>query len=371
MPQSLSLVLPNTLASSTAEQQFLQQVQQVTAAGTSYGPTSQRPTTNLYIGQSYFDTTLDATVNWNGTSWSSGPASGTTSITAGNGIATETSGNTITISNTGVLSLAAGSGISLSSNTGNIIIASTGGGTSSYLTSVGLTMPTNTFTVTNTPITTNGNLTVTYNAQNPNYTLIAPDGASGYPTWRALVKDDIPWATPGYIGYLYPYPAIFTTVTVNTAINGTGFTNSVESFLLSPTPIGLLTPNQAEFTTVNAGLLISTTYKDYNNNLMFTSFPWTITSGAGSGATITSVNSLGCAVVPGTSSGNTIVLGIAINAPSAWMAQAQSATYGNSIYIVNSTNSINSVTLVAYSRTTNLAVNFTAGDYILVQTVPI
>lgn len=41
-----------------------------------YGTTSQRPISNLFIGQQYFDTTLNIPIFWNGTVWKN--ASGTT-----------------------------------------------------------------------------------------------------------------------------------------------------------------------------------------------------------------------------------------------------------------------------------------------------
>ncbi len=33
------------------------------------GTTANRPTTNLYIGRKYYDTTIDKLIQWNGTSW--------------------------------------------------------------------------------------------------------------------------------------------------------------------------------------------------------------------------------------------------------------------------------------------------------------
>lgn len=65
---------------------------------------------------------------------------------------------------------------------------STSGGTVS---SVGLAAPTE-FTVTNSPVTGSGTLTFTKNSQSANTVWAAPNGASGAPTFRALVAADIP-----------------------------------------------------------------------------------------------------------------------------------------------------------------------------------
>ena len=69
-----------------------------------------------------------------------------------------TTSGRISIENTGVTRLNAGTGISLSGSTGNITITNTSPGGTGTVTSVGITS--NTLTVSSTPITTNGNLTV-------------------------------------------------------------------------------------------------------------------------------------------------------------------------------------------------------------------
>lgn len=61
----------------------------------------------------------------------------------------------------------------------------------SGVTSVGLVMPTQ-FTVTNSPITSSGDLTADWASQTANYMLAAPNGSSGTPTFRAMVNDDLP-----------------------------------------------------------------------------------------------------------------------------------------------------------------------------------
>jgi hypothetical protein len=66
-----------------------------------------------------------------------------------------------------------------------------GGGSSGTVTSVGLSLP-SIFTVTNSPVTTSGTLTATLASQTANTFLASPNGASGVPTFRAIVGADIP-----------------------------------------------------------------------------------------------------------------------------------------------------------------------------------
>lgn len=85
---------------------------------------------------------------------------------SGVGINSTVSGNTITVTNTGVTSIttAPGSGIVLNANTGNIVISSTGGngnGGGGSVTSIGIRSPNSTITVApSTSIITSGFLTV-------------------------------------------------------------------------------------------------------------------------------------------------------------------------------------------------------------------
>jgi hypothetical protein len=66
------------------------------------------------------------------------------------------------------------------------------GGGSGTVTSVGLSMPSGTFSVSNTPITTNGELVVALVSQSANLVFASPNGSAGVPTWRSLVAADIP-----------------------------------------------------------------------------------------------------------------------------------------------------------------------------------
>jgi hypothetical protein len=83
--------------------------------------------------------------------------------------------------------------------TGQILTATTGGAptwaapaTSGTVTSVGLSLPAQ-FTVTNSPVTSSGTLTGSWNNQTANFVLAGPTtGAAAVPTFRALVSGDIP-----------------------------------------------------------------------------------------------------------------------------------------------------------------------------------
>jgi len=83
--------------------------------------------------------------------------------------------------------------------TGQVLTATTGGAptwaapaTSGTVTSVGLSLPAQ-FTVTNSPVTSSGTLTGSWNTQTANFVLAGPTaGAAAVPTFRALVSGDIP-----------------------------------------------------------------------------------------------------------------------------------------------------------------------------------
>lgn len=66
----------------------------------------------------------------------------------------------------------------------------------SAVTSVGLSLPTSIFDVTNSPVTTTGTLTATLDTQSANHVWAGPTtGANATPTFRGLVSDDIPTLT--------------------------------------------------------------------------------------------------------------------------------------------------------------------------------
>lgn len=105
--------------------------------------------------------------------------------------------------------MSAGSAISYgydkASKTWFIIAAGgAGSGGSGGVTSVGLLLPTAVFTVSNTPVTSTGTLTGTFNTQNANTVFSGPSsGAAAVPTFRALAASDIASLLPsGANGYL-------------------------------------------------------------------------------------------------------------------------------------------------------------------------
>lgn len=63
-------------------QNWLQLVQSYMSALTGSGPTSARPTKDLWVGQPFFDTTINVPVYWNGSTWvTSAPAGTVTNVT--------------------------------------------------------------------------------------------------------------------------------------------------------------------------------------------------------------------------------------------------------------------------------------------------
>lgn len=66
--------------------QWFSQLQPLLNSVNSSGPTSARPTSGLYIGYAYFDTTIDQMIYWNGATWViNAPSTSGTSILKGNG----------------------------------------------------------------------------------------------------------------------------------------------------------------------------------------------------------------------------------------------------------------------------------------------
>lgn len=92
---------------------------------------------------------------------------------------------------TGAVNIVAGTGITVTPAGQNITIAATGGG-SGTVTSVALALPGSLFTVTGSPVTTSGTLTVSFTNQTANTVFAGPaTGSPAVPTFRALVSADI------------------------------------------------------------------------------------------------------------------------------------------------------------------------------------
>lgn len=120
--------------------QWFSQLQPILQSVVASGPTSGRPTQNLYIGYPYFDTTIDQMMYWNGVIWVTyAPSTTGTSILKGNGLggfnnavagvdfAPATSGTAILFGNGagGFSSVAIGSGVTFA---GGVLSATGSGG---------------------------------------------------------------------------------------------------------------------------------------------------------------------------------------------------------------------------------------------------
>ncbi len=93
---------------------------------------------------------------------------------------------------TGALTLVAGSNVVITPGSGTLTIDATGSGLGT-VTSVGLVDSTGLFTVTGSPVTTMGSLTLSaFASQTAKTFLAAPNGSSGAPSFRLIVASDIP-----------------------------------------------------------------------------------------------------------------------------------------------------------------------------------
>ena len=135
---------------------------------------------------------------------------GTVNFNSGSGISALNSGNTITITNTGVLSNIAGTGISLSGTTGNVTITNSG--------------------VTGIAITDTTFVDLSLSSATGNVTLTAALSATGAPGNSNYLRGDNQWFTPvttinttdGTYINLTPNTAATGTVTVTADLSATG-----------------------------------------------------------------------------------------------------------------------------------------------------
>ena len=128
--------------------QWFSQLQPLLNSVNSSGPTSARPTSGLYIGYAYFDTTINQMIYWNGATWVvNAPSTSGTSILKGNGtggfnnaisgidFAPATTGTTILFGNNagGFNSVAIGTGVTF---VGGVLSATGTGGTVTAVTGI-------------------------------------------------------------------------------------------------------------------------------------------------------------------------------------------------------------------------------------------
>ena len=66
------------------------------------------------------------------------------------------------------------------------------GSAAGTVTSVGLDLPNTEFSISGSPVTTNGTLTASWNTQSQNLIFASPNGSSGIPFFRSLVENDLP-----------------------------------------------------------------------------------------------------------------------------------------------------------------------------------
>jgi hypothetical protein len=93
----------------------------------------------------------------------------------------------------GAVSLIAGTNVTITPSGNNLTIAATGGGGGGSVTSVALADSTGLFTISGSPVTSTGTLTLaSLNSQTQNTFFAAPNGSNGAPTFRTIVAADVP-----------------------------------------------------------------------------------------------------------------------------------------------------------------------------------
>jgi len=141
-----------------------------------------------------------------------------------------------------------------------------------------------------------------------------------------------------------------------------------------------LLPVQAEYDANNNCLGLygqggNALYAPYNasslsigNNLVASTTLPTISSGFGTGPTVTASNTFCFKIVVGTggAANGTISLPTATNG---WLAFAADVTSGSSLFLQLTGSTATSVTFTSYSVTTGAAANMSAGDVVLVNCI--
>ncbi len=116
-----------------------------------------------------------------------------------------------------------GANVTIASD-GTLSVANPGAGT---VTSVALALP-SIFTVTGSPVTTNGTLTAALASQTAKFFLASPTGAAGAPTMRAIAPTDLPVATNASLGVVQAGSNVTINAgVISVAAPGTGTVTSV------------------------------------------------------------------------------------------------------------------------------------------------
>lgn len=172
--------------------------------------------------------------------------------------------------------------------------------TGTGVTSVGLSMPSE-FTVTNSPVTSTGDLTANWASQTANYVFAAPSGSSGTPTFRLLVNNDLPnsGVSASTYGSASQVPVfavnakgVITSVTntpiaiANTQVSGLGTMStqnangvSITGGAIDGTTIGGTTPAAGTFTSVTMTSGTITTAPVSGNDIVNKTYADAIASG--------------------------------------------------------------------------------------------
>ena len=180
---------------------------------------------------------------------------GTVNFNSGAGVSALNSGNTITITNTGVLSNIAGTGISLSGTTGNVTITNSG--------------------VTGMAITDTTFVDLSLSSATGDVTLTAALSATGTPTNLNFLRGDNVWATPAGGGTVTSVNSgtgisVDNTDPDNPIINNTGVLSNIAGTGISinnatgNSTITNTAPDQTVVLTGSGGITITGTYPSFN-----------------------------------------------------------------------------------------------------------
>ena len=180
---------------------------------------------------------------------------GTVNFNSGSGVSALNSGNTITITNTGVLSNIAGTGISLSGTTGNVTITNSG--------------------VTGMAITDTTFVDLSLSSATGDVTLTAALSATGTPTNLNFLRGDNVWSTPAGGGTVTSVNSgigisVDNTDPDNPIINNTGVLSNIAGTGISinnatgNSTITNTAPDQTVVLTGSGGITITGTYPSFN-----------------------------------------------------------------------------------------------------------
>jgi hypothetical protein len=215
---------------------------------------------------------------------------GTVNFNSGSGVSALNSGNTITITNTGVLSNIAGTGISLSGTTGNVTITNSG--------------------VTGMAITDTTFVDLSLSSATGDVTLTAALSATGAPGNSNYLRGDNQWFTP--VTTINTTDGTYINLTPNTAANGAVTVTADLSAIGTPTNLNFLRGDNTwavpagggTVTSVNSGTGISVDNTDPDNPIINNT--GVLSNIAGTGISIN--NATGNSTITNTAPDQTVVI---------------------------------------------------------------